>query len=110
MKRDLIKELKADKNLYAECPDGHIFPLHRAIMFYVDEPIPPEVQKILKEKQALSERKKDVLNRRKKLKERSEVVGAIGVKSKQYNNLWQWESSMKKLQNLRLLWGTSAGR
>jgi len=75
MKRDLIKELKADKNLYAECPDGHIFPLHRAIMFYVDEPIPPEVQKILKEKQeALSERKKDVLNRRKKLKERSEVA------------------------------------
>jgi len=54
MKRDLIKELKADKNLYAECPDGHIFPLHRAIMFYVDEPIPPDVQTLI-------ERKEDIL-------------------------------------------------
>ncbi len=75
MKRDLISELKADKNLYAECPDGHVFPLHRAIMFYVDEPIPPEVQKIIDNIQTdLAERKRKVLDRRKKLKQRSEVA------------------------------------
>ncbi|MGQ9665454.1 MAG: Holliday junction resolvase-like protein [bacterium] len=81
MKRDLIKELKANHNLFAECPDGHIFPLHRAIMFYVDGPIPPEVQKILQDKELeLAQRKRGVIQRRKKLKERSEIATkSIGI-------------------------------
>lgn len=75
MKRDLIKELKSDHNLYAECPNGDVFPLHRAIMFYVDGPIPPEAQKILDTKrQTLSERRLKVLEKRKKLKQRSEIA------------------------------------
>ncbi len=75
MKRDLINELKAERNLYAECPDGHVFPLHRAIMFYVDGSIPPEAQKIIDNiKTDLVERRRKVLDRRKKLKQRSEVA------------------------------------
>lgn len=81
VKRDLINELKSNRNLYAECPNGDIFPLHRAIMFYIDEPMPPEVQKILKRKETdLEERKRHVLDRRKKLKARSETATmSIGI-------------------------------
>lgn len=75
MNRDLIKILKSDRNLYAECPNGDIFPLHKAIMFYADGPIPPEVQKIIETKKAdLKERERSVLERRKKLKQRSETA------------------------------------
>jgi len=37
--RDLIEQLKADADLYAECPDadcGRSFPLRKALMFYLD--------------------------------------------------------------------------
>lgn len=75
MKRDLIKELKSDRNIYAQCPNGDVFPLHRAIMFYIDGPIPPEAQKILDSKEEeLTERRLKVLEKRKKLKQRSEVA------------------------------------
>lgn len=81
MKRDLIKELKSDHNLYAECPNGDIFPLHRAIMFFVDGPIPPEAQKIIKDIETdLTKRKHHVLERRKKLKQCSEkATTSVGI-------------------------------
>jgi predicted Holliday junction resolvase-like endonuclease len=73
MKRDIIQELKSNRNLYAECPDGDTFPLHKAVIFYVDGPIPQEAEELIKGiKQELIERRRDVLERRKKLKTRSE--------------------------------------
>jgi len=74
MKRDLIKDLKSNPNIYAECPEcGKAFPLRKAIMFYVDSPIPKEVQVIVNERHtAIVERRKELSKQRRKLKERVE--------------------------------------
>ena len=74
MKRDLIQELKSNLNIYAECPDcGEAFSLRKAVMFYVDGPIPKEVQKMIGErKQEIIGRRKELAARIKKLKERVE--------------------------------------
>ena len=75
MKSDLIKGLQSDRSIYAECPCGESFPLHKAVMFYADGPIPPEAQKIIKQtEQDLIERKMDVLKARHNLKSRSETA------------------------------------
>ena len=48
MKRDIIKELQSDPGIYAQCPDtDKSFPLKKAVMFYIDQPIPDKIQKIL---------------------------------------------------------------
>lgn len=74
MKRDLIKELKSDTNIFGECPEcGESFPLRKAIMFYVDGPIPEEGKRVITEKEnELKKLRKEVWEKRKKLKERSE--------------------------------------
>lgn len=74
MKQDIIKELKSNLNLYAECPTcGKSFQLNKAIMFYVDGPIPDEAKKIITKKENdLAMRKKELIKTRKKLKERAE--------------------------------------
>lgn len=74
MKRDLIKELKSNANIYAECSEcGEAFPLRKAIMFYVDGPIPKEVQNIIDERQQeIVDCRKDLTKQRKKLRERVE--------------------------------------
>ncbi len=74
MKRHLIKELTADANLFAECPDcGESFSLRKAIMFYVDGPIPEEAKKLIVDiKKEIDERRKDLADQRKKLSERAE--------------------------------------
>ncbi|MEO0075255.1 MAG: Holliday junction resolvase-like protein [candidate division WOR-3 bacterium] len=74
MKPDIIKELKSNCNLYAECSTcGSSFQLNKAIIFYVDGPIPDEAKKIINKKENdLFKRKKELINRRKKLKERAE--------------------------------------
>jgi len=74
VKRDIVKELKSNPNIYAECPEcGEAFPLRKAVIFYVDGPIPKEVQKVIDErKQEIIERRKELAARRKKLKERVE--------------------------------------
>jgi predicted Holliday junction resolvase-like endonuclease len=74
MNRDLIKELKSNPDIYAECPScGESFRLNKAIMFYVDGPIPEEAKKLItkKEKQ-FSERKNALIDKRRKLKQRAE--------------------------------------
>lgn len=48
MKRDLIKQLQSNPDIYAECPDeGGSFPFRGAIMFYVDEPVPEKAQRAI---------------------------------------------------------------
>lgn len=77
MKRDLIKELQSDPNLYAECPEtGEAFPLRRAIMFYIDEPIPDKVQKIIdQKKQEITERKQELKRLRRQTRVKAEAAG-----------------------------------
>ena len=76
MKQDTIAELQADRRVLAECPDsGEMFPLADAVMFYVGDPVPAAVQKVIDERQAeLDERRKDLREARRKLKERSETA------------------------------------
>ncbi len=75
MEKDLIEQLKSEKALYAECPSGDIFPLHKAIMFYVDGPVPENVKKIIEEKKKeLEEKRLELKKKKKKLQERSEVA------------------------------------
>lgn len=75
MKNNLIEQLKSEKDLYAECPDGDVFPLHKAVMFYVDGPIPENIKKIIDEKKKeLKEKRLELKNKKKKLQERSEVA------------------------------------
>lgn len=50
---DLIEQLKADPNLYAERPDancGRSFPLRKAVVFYVEGLISDNTQKIIASK------------------------------------------------------------
>lgn len=77
MKRDLIKEIKSDCNIYAECPDtGEAFSLARAIMFNIDEPIPEKVQKIIdRKKQDIIERKQELKRLRRQTKVKAEAAG-----------------------------------
>ena len=74
MKRDIIKELQSDPNIWVECPEtGESFPIKKAFMFYVDRPIPDKVQKYLDaRRQDIKDRKKALTQLRKKTRERVE--------------------------------------
>ena len=76
MKQDTIGELQADRRILAECPDsGETFPLADAVMFYVGAPVPANAKKVIDEWEAgLEERRKDLHEARRKLKERSETA------------------------------------
>ncbi len=70
--QDLIKDLKSDKNIYAECPicEGS-FPLHKAVMFYADGKIPEEGTQIIENwRKELKERQNKLTKSKKKLKEK----------------------------------------
>jgi len=74
VKLDIIKELQSDSGIYAQCPDtGESFQLKKAVMFYIDQPIPEKIQKILDAKrQDIKDRRKALRELRKKTKERVE--------------------------------------
>jgi predicted Holliday junction resolvase-like endonuclease len=74
-KDDLIKQLQSDPNLYGECPEcAGSFPLHKAVMFNVDGPIPPKVKELIAQReQELKDGIKELREERKKTKKRSEV-------------------------------------
>jgi len=76
MKHDTIAELQADRRILAECPDsGETFALAGAVMFYVGDPIPAKARKVLDEWEAgLEERRRDLRDAGRKLKERSETA------------------------------------
>lgn len=76
MKRDIIRELQSDPNIWVECPETEeTFPLRKAFMFYVDEPIPEKVQKYLEaKKKDIKDRIKALALLRKKTKERVEIA------------------------------------
>jgi predicted Holliday junction resolvase-like endonuclease len=76
VKQDTIAELQADRRIMAECPDsGEVFPLADAVMFYVGDPIPAKARKVIDELEAgLEERREDLREARRKLKERSETA------------------------------------
>lgn len=80
MGNDLISDLRSDPNLYGECPEcGESFPLRRAIMFYADGPIPPEVQKMIDQReQELKLKIKKFRDDKKKMQKRSRT-GATAV-------------------------------
>ena len=71
-KRDIIKELQSDPRIYAQCPDtGESFPLKKALMFYIDEPIPDKVQEYLDDKKKdIKDRQRALITARKKTRER----------------------------------------
>lgn len=73
MSRDLIQALKANPNIMAKCPCEHTFRLKDAVMFYIDGPIPKDVQeKIAARKAETAQIRKQVAQDRKALRERSE--------------------------------------
>lgn len=74
MKNDIIEELKSDPNIFAECPDcGETFPLRKAFMFYIDEPIPNQIKKFIAErKQEFKDRRKTLAEEKRKFRERVE--------------------------------------
>jgi predicted Holliday junction resolvase-like endonuclease len=81
-RKGLIEELQADPNIYGECPDpecGESFPLCKAIMFYIQDPIPGKVQQLIDQReQDLQDRINDLKEKRRRTKKRSET-GAIAV-------------------------------
>jgi len=75
LKRDIIKELQSDPNIYAECPCGGTYPLKKALMFYVEGPVPTRIKRLIAEKEEeLKIRKKELADTRRKFKARVEVA------------------------------------
>ena len=76
MKQDTIAGLQADRRILAECPDSEeTFPLADAVMFYIGDPVPAKAKKVIDKWEAgLEERREDLHEARRKLKERSETA------------------------------------
>ena len=75
MRKDIIKELQSDPNIYAECLCGGAFPLKKALLFYVEGPIPEKVKKIVAEREnEIKTRRKGLIKERKKFGMRVEMA------------------------------------